>query len=193
MNDYSCIIKCFKTVIEMLQDRNYIIPEQILNLSPSEYRYMYNNNKYNFEVNNKNKKCFIIFFLNVNGNIKINTVREHINKLKYNDNDEFLIIIKNINNSIKKLEKEYNCNIFEINKLQFNLTKHSLVPKHILLKKEEVKEELKRYNIDNKLHLPFILESDAVCKWYNYKSGGIVKIVRNSITSGENYGLRYIK
>ena len=187
------LFKVRKTLLEMLEDRNYTIPDDILNLTPNDYRYMYNNNKYNFNVSDGNKTCYIMFFLNSSGNVKINSVREYINNLDKKDNDEFLIILKNINTSLKKLEKEFNCNLFEYKRLQVNITKHSYVPKHELIKKEKEKEILNLYNITNKLNLPCILVTDAVCKYYNFKSGRILKITRNSRTSGKTIGYRYIK
>ena len=194
MNDCECISKCFKTILEMLQDRHYQISDDLKNLNDNDYRYMYNNNKYNFNVINDNKKCHIMFFLNTTSNpLKINTIRDSINKIDSNDNDEFLIILRHLNNSLKKIEKEYNCNMFWYKDLLINITKHKYVPKHELVKKEEEKDILKQFKLSSKLQLMYILLTDPICKYYNYKQGGIVKITRNSKTSGNNIVYRYIK
>ena len=46
MNDCECITKCFKIILEMLEDRNYKINDNLKKLSYDDFRYMYNNNKY---------------------------------------------------------------------------------------------------------------------------------------------------
>ena len=43
MNDCECISKCFKTILEMLKDREYIIPDKLNKLNNKDFRYMYSN------------------------------------------------------------------------------------------------------------------------------------------------------
>ena len=64
-----------------------------------------------------------------------------------------------------------------------DITKHALVPKHIILNEKEREELLKTYGITNR-HLPRILESDSVVKAINAKIGDIIKVVRKSFTAG---------
>ena len=61
--------------------------------------------------------------------------------------------------------------LFSLKELQYNLTKHRLVPQHILLNKEEGNEIRRKYGHD----VPVILKSDPVCRYYNYKKGDIIK------------------
>ena len=194
MNDCECISSCYNTIIELLEDRNYIVPDELKNLTYDNFRYMYCNNKYNFSVNNSNNNmCHILFYVNSNESYKINNIRDNIKNIINNNNDEFIIILRSINNTLKKLEKEYNCNIFYYKHLIRNITKHSLVPKHEIISKDKEKELLKMYNLNNKSQLMHILVTDPICKYYNFKSGNIIKITRNTITSGENIVFRLVK
>jgi DNA-directed RNA polymerase subunit H len=69
-------------------------------------------------------------------------------------------------------------------KIEIDITKHELVPKHILLSEEEKKKLLKELGI--KLSdLPRIKVSDPAIKHLNPKPGDIVKIIRKSPTAGE--------
>ena len=59
-------------------------------------------------------------------------------------------------------------------KLQFNITKHELVPKHTKLSDQESKEIFERYSIKNPYQLPLLLKDDVVSKYYNFKPGNIL-------------------
>tara|TARA_B100001094_G_scaffold328678_1_gene389625 strand:+ start:495 stop:1079 length:585 start_codon:yes stop_codon:yes gene_type:complete len=194
MNNREEIVCSYNTILEMLEDRNYIVPNELKNLPINIHNHKYNNNTYDFEVsNNNNNKCYVMFFINPNLTYKINSIREKIDSKNVNKEDEIIIIIKVFNNTIKKLEKEYNCSIFYYKQLIRNITKHKLVPKHELVKKENENEILKTYNIKNKLQLNQIIQTDPICKYYNFKSGNIIKITRICISSGDTIAYRTVK
>jgi DNA-directed RNA polymerase subunit H (RpoH/RPB5) len=67
-----------------------------------------------------------------------------------------------------------NIELFSADNLQFNVTKHVLVPTHILLDKNEANEFKKKYG----KKLPVILRSDPIAKFYDYHRDDIIKIVR---------------
>lgn len=79
-----------------------------------------------------------------------------------------------------------NLQVFDIKLLQFNISKHELVPKHELVSDEsEVKEIMEKFMIKSKFQLPIILKTDAMARYLGLKNGDIVKITRVSPTSGE--------
>ena len=67
---------------------------------------------------------------------------------------------------------------------ELDITKHELVPKHILLTDKEKEELLKRYGITLR-QLPRMSTSDPIAKLLNCKIGDVVKIIRKSETAGE--------
>jgi len=73
----------------------------------------------------------------------------------------------------------------------FDLMKHSLVPEHTIMSKEEKEELLKKYNIDVK-QLPKILENDPIVKQIGAKLGDVLKITRKSPTAGKSYYFRLV-
>ena len=62
--------------------------------------------------------------------------------------------------------------------LQFNVTKHILVPNHIKLDENEENFIIKKYNLKSKFQLPIILKNDPISRYYNYQSGDIIKIIK---------------
>ncbi|NHW45019.1 MAG: DNA-directed RNA polymerase subunit H [Candidatus Verstraetearchaeota archaeon] len=76
-------------------------------------------------------------------------------------------------------------------KKKFTILDHELVPKHILLSKEEKRQLLEQLKIRPE-QLPWIRASDPVAKLIGAKPGDIVKIIRKSPTAGETVAYRFV-
>lgn len=82
--------------------------------------------------------------------------------------------------------------LFESLDLQFNCTKHQLVPKHIRLSHSDALEFKKKYgirveSIDKpiiKLQIPILLRTDPIARFYNYQKGDIIKVIRKNDVIG---------
>jgi DNA-directed RNA polymerase subunit H len=64
-----------------------------------------------------------------------------------------------------------------------SILKHRLVPEHVILTEDEIKEICEKYNI-RKQQLPKIFTTDAVVKEMGAKIGDVFKILRSSPTAG---------
>lgn len=183
MNNQEVITNSIKTIIEMLNDRGIkmdIQTDAINDIISS------NNNRITFEV--ILNKIKIIYYLNMK--FKWSEMKKVFdNEDPDNKYDLYFLIIKDkISQSNMKLINALNLNIqiFDIKELQFNITKHILVPKHELIKDEEVvKSLLEQYSLKTKYQMPIILKTDPVAKYYNLKNGDVVKITRHSPSAGE--------
>ena len=49
--------------------------------------------------------------------------------------------------------------------LQFNITKHMLVPNHIKLDEDEENFIIQKYNLKSKFQLPLILKNDPISRY----------------------------
>jgi DNA-directed RNA polymerase I, II, and III subunit RPABC1 len=103
--------------------------------------------------------------------------------------DHYILVVQeNITQNNMKIINQLGLDIevHLLNRLQFNITKHHLVPKHEVIKdKKEIEDILTRYKLKTKYQLPIILRTDAVARYYGMKNGDIVKITRKSETAGE--------
>ena len=79
----------------------------------------------------------------------------------------------------------------EIEKQQFDIMNHDLVPLHIIISDNEKKELFNKYNITPD-QLPKILDTDPVSISIGAKPGQIVKIIRKSPTAGEAVAYRFV-
>lgn len=155
-----------QTVKEMLSERNYSFD----NMDDDRGEMMFVDNK-----DNCNK---IIIFFPEETKVNIDVIKEKIYRMKNIEIKKCIIVYKeSITSSAKKTIEMLSSDIelFNIEELKYNITKHYLVPKHILLTDKE-KKEIKSFN----KKLPSLLRSDPVSRFYNYKKGDVIKIIRDN-------------
>lgn len=181
MNNTSEVIKSTGVLYDMLKDRG--IDASILK---------------QFSEDEINKFIFTIDIPNETTNEKIKIVYDMSPKFKWVDTKKLLenedsykliiLVIKDkLNNTESKKISDLNVDyqIFDIKDLQFNISHHTLVPKHELISDEvKIQEILTNYQV-KKCQLPLILKTDPMCKYLNAKVGNLMKITRISPTSCE--------
>ena len=109
----------------------------------------------------------------------ITNIEKEVGMIKIQNN--IIIYSDSITPMAKKYADNYKVNLelelFCITELQYNITKHRLVPTHIRLNTEETKLFKQTFSVSN---IPTILTKDPISKFYNYKVGDIIKIIRNN-------------
>ena len=81
--------------------------------------------------------------------------------------------------------------LFSENELLVDITEHYLVPQHIALSEGETKEVLDRLAIPAD-KLPRISIDDPICRYYGFKQGQVIKIIRDSLAGGRSVAFRVV-
>ena len=119
-------------------------------------------------------------------------IKSYKNVLKFVNENQCNSVIFIYKSSItifakNEFEKMSNDNIqielFSESQLEYNITKHILVPKHKLLSQEEKQNVLKSLRCELK-SLPVITVNDPISRYYNFKRGQLIEITRKSPTNG---------
>jgi DNA-directed RNA polymerase I, II, and III subunit RPABC1 len=182
----------YKTLYEMLSDRNYNIYEvptfdNFLNhfAHPNGIELFPKKSNLTF-IANKNKIGSLVYFID-DDSVGIKHVVK-IYDLMTDKNITHCIVIypQMITFSAKRYinqKKDINIEFFNEDELLINKTRHCLAPSY----KIATKDDLKEYNIDEDLksHLPKILSNDHISKYFGLKRGHIIKVIRKSETNGE--------
>jgi DNA-directed RNA polymerase subunit H (RpoH/RPB5) len=192
------IPKILRHSVELLQLRNEETEDFEKELSEYQKDRFYSEI---INVNTKNiaviyafsKESFREFWSNIR-NKTVAEIKKEYGKLK------MILILNDYPSSItyqalqkKELElaaEEGFIQIFLMQELMYNPTKHELVPKHEKMNNEDVKKLMENLKLKAKTQLPFIQKTDVIARWLGIQSGDVVKITRYSPTSGKSYYYR---
>ena len=193
------LYKVRETILEMIVDRGYTIPDSE-NISFEQFEIKYNNKNLDIYIYDQNlEKKLYVYFHNDLKSFGKSDLKSNMQKIiaQYSDEDINLIfILRDKENSAvtKELSKESykNVEVFLKKNMLFNITHHVYVPKHILLSKDEEKELLQKYNT-TKGKLPKMSKLDPVAKYYGMKTDQVCKIIRKSPEVGEYIYYRLVR
>jgi DNA-directed RNA polymerase subunit H len=179
------VVKSYITLKEMLVDRSVNI-DMLNTVSDTELNIMSKVNKiFSIQVNEKTK---IVYYTNLK--FKINDLKKYF----VDDEHVMLVFKEKINNlNIKNLKEQTNVTIeiFMMKELQYNISRHVLVPKHeIVHDNDEIESLLDIYQL-KKNQLPIILKTDPMARYLDVKAGEVVKVTRKSPSAGEAILYRY--
>ncbi|EGG13802.1 RapGAP/RanGAP domain-containing protein [Cavenderia fasciculata] len=186
-----------KTILQMLSDRGYMITNSELELTKEDFKKdftAHNNSRehLNSSYNKKDDAADRIFtFFPADVKVGVTPIRKFVDQMKgpHGGNRAIIIVQSNLTAFAKQALSEFSqakkivLEQFNEAELLVNITHHQLVPKHILLTKEEKKELLTRYKM-KETQLPRVQMNDPVARYFGLARGDVVKIIRPSETAG---------
>tara|TARA_Y100000768_G_scaffold380320_1_gene357282 strand:- start:1412 stop:2041 length:630 start_codon:yes stop_codon:yes gene_type:complete len=191
------IIQLYKSrqnLLDILKERNFDVTNYN-NFTLNEIGILFENDQLDMLLKNNtnNKNIYIKYY--VNKVLKSQNIYDIIQDLFHlesilSKNDDLMIIIKDepnetLQNIVKDIwmEDGIYLSLVNIKRLQFNILKHKMVPKHTILTREEEEEFKKNYNITDNKEIPDISYFSPVSIVLGIRPDDIVKIERNSRTS----------
>jgi DNA-directed RNA polymerase subunit H (RpoH/RPB5) len=188
------IYKSRKYLLEILEERGFNITNYN-NFSIGEIGILVENNQLDILLENDETKKKIYVKYYVTKLLKMQNIYDMIQDLFHLENiltktDDLMIIIKDEPNEtllqICKdiwMSEQIYISIVNIKRLQFNILKHHLVPKHIVLNETEEKEFKTKYNVLNNSQIPDISYFSPVSIVLGLRPDNIVRIERLSRTA----------
>ena len=187
-------------ILEMLSNRNVEV-DDYSNFSQEELDIMYKANpKLTYEMNPIDmvfpKSNFTVKYIlqpKLRSKDVMKLVEDMIEENSIEEGATIILIIRDtmkteetIENFFESILKKNNIYVqmFDINKLLYNVTKHVLVPKHEIISNDEKEEVIRKYNLETDDQLPLIKKNDPVAKYHGMKVGNVCKITTYSETHG---------
>ena len=209
MNIINKIYRTKNTLLEMLDLRGFET-EKYKNFTVNEIDIMYKSmdkkittesSPLDFECVKGESNCYIKFILFTKIRVaNAKTLVENMIDEYVKSGDTIIFVVKDKINNIDSYEnmlatylEEHNImvQIFWIDTLLTNITKHVLVPSMRILNEEEKTVIFNKANISTYTQLPLILKTDPVAKFYGLIRGDLVEIIRPSPTGGVYKNYRY--
>jgi len=189
------VYKSRKVILDILEERGFN-SDEYKGFSINEIYTLYSNDLLDLLLINKenNKKVYVKYY-NLDKTIRPTNVHDIIEDLFtieqiLTPNDDLIIIIKDEpNDTLQKLQRsiyEHDkifVTIINIERLQFNILKHVLVPKHRVMTEEETEKVKQQYNIINTNNFPTISRFDPVSQVLGIRPGKVFEIIRSSKTA----------
>ena len=189
-----------KIILEMLTHRNIEV-EESSNFSQEELDIMYKANpKITFEMNPIDmvfpKSNFTIKYVlqpKLRSKDVMKLIEDMIEENSIKEKSTIILIVRDtmkteetIENFFESILKKNNIYVqmFDINKLLYNVTEHTLVPKHEIISTEEKEDLMSKYNLETEDQLPLIKKNDPVAKYHGMRVGNVCKITTHSETHG---------
>lgn len=200
MEEVGRVYQVRRTVLQMLQDRGYIVPQSDMDLDRDSFRSKFlmaaadggsgiNREALTLLMQKKDDPTDQIFvFWPEDLKVGVRPVKKYCDRMKEQAVFRAIVIIQQqltafARQALAEMAPRYMIEHFQEAELLVNITEHILVPKHKLLSEVEKQTLLAKYKLQDS-QLPRIQVNDPVARYYGLQKGQVVKIIRPSETAG---------
>jgi len=193
--DASRLFRICKTVAAMLENRGYNVPRDTKEMTPTTFTQKYGENPSRDSLtmlvgkgDDDTDQLFVFFPEDAKEKVSLKNITVITERMKDEAVTNAVLIVKvDLNPYAKQAVQEFSDSFriehFKEAEMLVDITKHTLVPKHVVLSENEKAELLKRYRL-KETQLPRIQVNDPVARYYGMRRGQVVKIIRPSETAG---------
>jgi DNA-directed RNA polymerase subunit H (RpoH/RPB5) len=188
------IYKSRLTIIAHLKSQGYDTADYE-NFGINEVNIMYNSKQLDMLLKKNDDTKSYVKYHPLNKILSVKNIREYIDDLfeleeVLKKNDNLIIIIKDEpNETLQKIlrniweQDKIFIIILNINRLQYNVLEHELVPPHRVLNAKEEEDFRKKYNVMDDKQVPDISRFSPVAQAIGIRPGNICHIIRTSKTA----------
>ncbi|CAO3675210.1 unnamed protein product [Umbelopsis vinacea] len=200
-NEVARLWRVYKTIHHLVNDRGYLVSQSELDMDLETFKDTFartaeiDRDQLTFLVQKKDDPADqLLVFFPKDKSVGVKPIRKYVERMLTQNIPKGIIVFQHTmtssaNKVIQGMSAKYHLESFQEAELLVNITKHVLVPTHIVLSQEEKLALLKRYRL-KETQLPRIQQTDPVARYYGLKRGQVVKIMRNSETSGRYVSYR---
>ncbi|KNA07533.1 hypothetical protein SOVF_170940 [Spinacia oleracea] len=195
--------KVRKTVMQMLNDRGYLVTDDEINMTKQQFIEHYGDNMSRDDLflfknkrNDTSDQIMVFFVIPETSKqaIGIGPLRKCFERMEAEKVYRAILVVEQrLTPSAKKVCEITNIRmeVFQDSELLYNVTEHDLVPEHQVLTDGEKKAVLEKYGV-KETQLPRMLVTDPIARHYGLQRGQAVKIIRPSENAGRYVTYRYV-
>mmetsp|Transcript_39791 Transcript_39791/g.55260 ORF Transcript_39791/g.55260 Transcript_39791/m.55260 type:complete len:203 (+) Transcript_39791:233-841(+) len=193
MDNCTNLFRVYKTVTAMLDDRGYLLSQKELERTKDQFREDFGEdpNRANMTIlvpkkDDPTEQIFVFF--PDEPKVGVKTIKTYAQYMKDESVSRAILVVQisltpHARQSLVEVQSRFLMEHFQEAELLVNITKHVLVPTHVLLTDEDKKTLLGRYKVKD-TQLPRIQLSDPVARYYGVRRGQVMRIIRPSETAG---------
>jgi len=201
MCDTKKLYRVKRTLAEMLHDRGYKVPKEELEFTEEAFVQRYGEQPDRANLTDAYTKTDLpdqiwVFFAK-EPKVRVQEIQDFYKRMKADNISRAIVVFQTAitpfaRQSMSKLvATQVIMEQFKDDELLVNITKHTLVPKHIPLSAEDKNNLLMKYKL-KETQLPRIQHNDAVARYLGLQRGQVVQIMRSSETAGRYVTYRYV-
>lgn len=189
----SRLFRVYKTIATMLQKRDYSVPRELLEMTPTMFTNKFGEHPSRdsltilVEKADDEQNQLFVFFPD-DEKVGVKPIKEYTERMREETVANAILILRVgmtpiAKQAVQEVSDSVRIEHFMESELLVDITEHKLVPDHQVLTQNEKQELLKRYRL-KETQLPRIQQTDPVARYYGMKRGQVVKITRESETAG---------
>lgn len=183
------------TIFQLCHDRGYLVTQEELNETFEAFKIKFDDGLVSDRgsmtiqvAHSDNTDDQLYVFFPDEPKIGVKTIQDYVHLMQTNNVQRAIVVVRlgltpSAKQAMKNVGPELIMEDFTESEMLINITEHELVPQHVLLTEDEKQDLFSRYKLQES-QLMKMLTTDPIARYYGFKRGQVIKIVRRSETAG---------